>query len=241
MTLDLARPILAYIRAYYIEAPQSAQRYFQLFGELDYELKSVRTERHIMSLRLEEIQRLVERGVAVNERILQSALLTARKRSNDKLDSLARLRKRINASGQFQFDPNVEKESFYLLADITGAIMGMGDSDLRKREQETFTMACEAYGRLDTPELTDIHESVQGFLSLPRREYLEEEEAVVWSAKLARLYRAYPLNRAEFMASEERIAEKIITTQRRIAREQTALERMAMACIAALRSNRNRN
>ncbi len=237
----MVEPILAYFRLLRFKGPEISKRYFRLFGELEYDLLSLQTECAVMALRLREVMRRMKLQPTLDDDEEREINAGAHELADHLYAQLDTLQRTIRSSREFQFDPVREREGYYLLADIATAIMGVEDGALRSRELETLTIACEAYGRLDLPTLTDLHDGVQHFLSLQRRDRLETREEQEWIGKLEELRRSHPLRYAEALRDPAAISERIETLKRRIAREEGKLERLNTIYGAVVQNSRYRN
>jgi hypothetical protein len=237
----MVEPILSYMRTLRFTGPEQIKRYYRLFGDLEYDLLALRAESAVMELRLREIKRRMAFCASISEEEEREISVSSHELAEHFYSRLDALQGKITASKNFQFNQSHERQSYYLLYDIAMAIMGIEDESLRSREYETFDTACAAYGRLDISALLDLHDSVQSFLALERREHLERSEEEQWHRKLEELLDSHPLRFAGLLNQPERIREKMGTLKRKIASEQTRLEKLGMIYTAAIRTFRYRN
>ena len=237
----LVEPILSYMRMLRFTGPDQVKRYYRLFGDLEYDLLSLRAENAVMQIRLREVKRRVVSCVALSDEEERQINVDSHDLSEHLFDRLERLQRSIAASRSFRYDTTREQQSYYLLADIAYAIMGIEDSAVRARERETLNIACQAYSRLDLSALIDLHDSVQRFLALQRRERLDEIEETEWRQKLEDLQRTHPLCCVRWLEDPASITQRMSSLKRKIDAQQTELERIAMVYNAIVTVMRERN
>jgi hypothetical protein len=234
----MIEPILSYIRTLNFTGPDLTKRYYRLFGDLEYDLAALRAEIAVMEIRLREVRRRIDRCVWIGDNDEREISVAAHELAEPYYDRLNALHARIAAARNFQFNPSRERQGYFLFSDIALAIMGIGDEKLRRCEHLTFTRACEAYGRLDIRELTDLHDGVQDFLALQRRDHLESTEENAWESKLQQLLGSHPLCNAHWLDDPRRIEERLVTLKKKITREQDRLEYLGMVYTAAMKTFR---
>jgi hypothetical protein len=234
----IVESILRCVRMQCFVGPEQIKRYYRLFGDLEYDLLALRAETAAMGLRLREVRRrLLDRGAVTpdDERdiCVSSHDLTEHlyRRAEDIQAAIARAR-------NFRYDFEREQQGCLLFADIAAAIMGIADPALRARERESLTAAIDAYGRLDLSTLIDLHDRVQQFVGLQRRDRLDDHETTDWNQRLEAFNARHPLSRASALDDPKKIAARMAQLKRRIEREQARLEHLAMVYLAAVRAGR---
>lgn len=237
----LVEPILSYMRMLRFNGPEQVKRYYRLFGDLEYDLLSLRAENAVMQIRLREVKRRVLSCVLLSDDEERQINVDSHDLAEHLFDRVERLQRSIASSRGFRFDATREQQSYYLLADIAYAIMGIEDSAVRARERETINIACEAYGRLDLSALIDLHDSVQQFLALQRRERLDDYEEVEWRKKLENLQRSHPLCCIKWLDDPASITRRLSSLKRKIKSQQAELERVTMVYGAIVTAMRERN
>jgi hypothetical protein len=237
----MIEPILSYCRLLRFKGPELAKRYYRIFGDLEYDLMSLKTESEVMSLKLKDLQRRLHIRVPINDEEEHRINSVAHEIAEPLYTRLDDMHARIRAARDFHYNSCREREGYYLLADIATAIMGVEDHAVRVRERETLTIACEAYGRLDLSALTDLHDGVQNFLSMQRREHLDTNEEQEWLVKLEELRRTPPLCYADCLNDADGISDRMRTLKNKIRREEKRLERLGIAYLAAVHTIRNLN
>jgi ribosomal protein L29 len=218
-----------------------SRKYYRLFGDLEYDLLSLRAETGVMSLRIREVKRRIPLCRHFSEDDERKVRVTSHELSEHRYSKLETLRDRMASSRSFTFDVEAERQSFYLLADVAHAILGIGASERRMRELEILDRACEAYARLDLPELHDLHERVQGYLAYERRDRLDESEERLWRERIAALEEQTPLRFHGCLEDPGFINSRVRRLRRAIAREQDRLEHLGMTYTALVRAARYRN
>jgi hypothetical protein len=240
-THTLVEPILSFIRMQRFTGPEQVKRYYRLFGDLEYQLLSARAHTAAMRMRLREAKRWLSRQTPIDELKEEQIAL----RSDDLVDGhfqkAMRLQRSISASRNFRYNALREQQSFYILSDIALAIMGIEDCAIRSRERETLNIACEAYGRLDLSALIDVHDSVQQFLSLQRRDRLDDHEEQEWRQKLESLRRTHPICCLKWLEDSVQVTRRIAMLKKRIAREERELQWLTVAYRAAVDVSRQVN
>ena len=63
----MVEPILLYYRLLHFTGPEQTKRYYRLFGDLEYDLLSLRIEREVMGLRLREVKRRMSSCALITE------------------------------------------------------------------------------------------------------------------------------------------------------------------------------
>jgi len=232
---------IAYIRARTFVVPEIEKRYYRLFGDLEYDLLALRVERGVMELRVREVKRRAMACVWISTEDERQISITSHELNEHLYTRLERLHARITTAKAFKFDHECEQQGYVLLRDIATAILGIGDSAARRREQEKLDDACAAYGNLDISELIDIHDGVQDLLALERRDALDPEERATWEEKIAELAAGHPVRFAAILETPEGIASRTEDLKRKITIEQERLEISGMIYTAAVRAMRFRN
>ena len=234
----LIEPIITYVRTLRFTGPEQVKRYFRLFGDLEYDVLSLRAEASGLTLKLREVRRRIEQGLTLLPEDEQAIGRSSRELVEHLYQKAERLRTAMTGARNFRFDPKREEQSYYLLTDITTALMGVEDPAIRRREREPLNIACEAYGRLDLNALLDLHDNVQQFLGLQRRDRLDIDEEQEWRQKLEDLGRTHPLCCAGCLEDPRSIARKMTALKQRIAREQQRVEYLALVYAAAVKAAR---
>lgn len=237
----MVEPILSYWRLLRFKGPDLAKRYYRIFGDLEYDLMSLKTESEVMLLKLKDLQRRLNIRVPINDEEEHRINSIAHEVAEPLYSRLDEMHARIRAAREFHYNASREREGYYLLSDIAMAIMGVEDQTVRTRERETLTIACEAYGRLDLSALTDLHDGIQNFLSMQRRERLDTSEEQEWLGKLEDLRRSAPLCYTDCLRDADGISDRMRILKNRIRKEETRLERLGLAYMAAVSTIRNLN
>ncbi len=240
-TNSLVEPIVSFARMRSFTAPALVKRYYRLFGDLEFELANARADTAVLRLRLREVRRRVSRGSVIDEVDEQQIESHSRDLADHMVQKSQRLQRSIATSRNFRYDALREQQSFYLLSDIAVAIMGIEDRSVRARERETLSVACEAYGRLDLSALIDMHDSVQGFLALQRRDRLDDHEEQEWRQKLEDLRRSHPMCCMKWTTDGVQVNRRSSMLRRRIAREHRELRYLRVVYDAAVDTSRCRN
>lgn len=237
----IIEPIIRFVRMQCFTGPEKVKRYYRLFGDLEYDLLALRAESAAMRLRLREIRRRIEHEVTVTPED-ERRICTS---SHDLTEHLYRraegIQSSITRARNFRYDAEREQQGCLLFADIAAAVVGIADAGLRSRERASLTAAIEAYGRLDLATLLDLHDHVQQFVSLQRRDRLDPHEEQEWRQKFAALNASHPLRRAGSLDDPGVISARMASLRRRITVEQAGLEHLAMVYLAAVRASRFRN
>lgn len=237
----IVESILRYVRMQCFVGPEQVKRYYRLFGDLEYDLLALQAETAAMGLRLREVRRRIGLDCPVSPEDERQICVS----SHDLTEHLYRRAEGVQAamarSKSFRYDPGREQQACLLFADIAAAIVGIADSALRAREQQSLAAAIDAYGHLDISTLIDLHDHVQQFVGLQRRERLDDQEQSEWEQKLVALNARHPLSRVGWLDDPKVISERMAWLRRRIIREQSQLERVAMVYLAAVRTARFRN
>jgi hypothetical protein len=237
----IVEPILNFVRLQCFTGPDQVKRYYRLFGDLEYDLLTLRAETEAMRLRLREVRRRMQSSATLSvederEICVSSHDLTEHmyRKAEDVQNAIARGR-------AFRYDRAREAQSCLLLADIAAAVVGIADSALRMRERESLTAAIDAYSRLDIATLIDLHDHVQQFVALQRRDHLDPHEEEEWRQKSRAVLARHPLSHAATYDDPKKISERMATLTRRITRQQSRLEYIAMVYLGAVEVARNRN
>ncbi|MBS1913964.1 MAG: hypothetical protein JST22_18390 [Bacteroidetes bacterium] len=237
----MTEPFLAYIRTLYFIGPEVEKRYYRLFGDLEYDLLSLRVECAVMDLRIREVKRRATAAVPIDSNAERRISETSQELNEHLYARLERLQKRTAAAKSFRYDHESEAHGYYLVRDIATAILGLRRQEARVRHLETLDDACQAYRQLDIAELIDLHESVQHLLAQERRTVLSRKEAGEWRRRLSALHRRHPLCRSMILDTPEQIAAHAERLKRSIARWQARLEQRGVVYAAGIRSLRFRN
>ncbi|MBL7989652.1 MAG: hypothetical protein JNJ94_16445 [Chlorobi bacterium] len=237
----LCDPLLIYTRTVRFVGPEIARRYYRIFGDLEYDLLALRAEivatGHLVRL-LNQLFAGSQPIVPETERLIRHAAHEAAAREYQELEEL---RVATRSAKEFRYQAEQERECYCLLADIAEAIVGIEDTTRRRRHQETLTLACDAYGRLDVGTLTELHEMVQPLLSIARRERLGEAEEKEWHKRISELQNHPPLRLARYLADAAHITARMDELKRRIQRRTALLTRIELASASLLRHGRFRN
>jgi hypothetical protein len=237
----IVETILLFVRTQCFIAPEQIKRYYRLFGDLEYDLLTLRAETAAMQLRLREVCR----RIAIDNEITAEDERQICTSSHDLTEHLYRRAENVQTAiakaRGFRYDAERERQGCILFADIAAAIMGIADAAIRSREQERLSAAIEAYARLDISTLIDLHDHVQQFVGLQRRERLDEDEENEWVQKLVALKARHPLSRIGWLDDPSKISQRMQWLRRRIMSEQKGLEHVAMVYLAAVRAARFRN
>lgn len=237
----IVEPILQYVRLLSFTGPEKAKRYYRLFGDLEYDLLALRAETEAMRIRVREVCRRMQSASGLSAEDERQICVS----SHDLTEHLYRQAEQVQvmiARGRsFRYDRDREAQCCLLLADIAASIVGIADSALRNRERESLSSAIEAYSRLDISTLTDLHDHVQQFVALQRRDQLDAHEEQEWRQKVQALAASHPLARASMLDDPKNITERMKVLKARIEKQQARLEHIAMVYLAAVRVARFRN
>jgi hypothetical protein len=237
----MVEPILHYYRLLHFTGPEQTKRYFRLFGDLEYDLLSLRIEREVMGLRLREVKRRMSSCALITEEDERNISVSSHELAEHLYSKLDILRTTIAETRNFHYDVKLERQAYLLLHDILMAIHGIENETVRRHEQETCNLACQAYGELDVSALLDLHDSVQGFLGFERRSQLSQWELHEWQAKIDGLLGGHPLRFAEWLNDPELIKERMDILKQKIGRQQKRLELIGMVYMATVKTFRFRN
>lgn len=237
----LVEPIISYMRMLRFTGPEQVKRYYRLFGDLEYDLLSLRAENTVMQIRLREVKRRVLSSVILRDEEERQINVDSHDLAEHLFDRVEGLQRSIASSRGFRFDSTREQQSYYLLADIAYAIMGIEDRAVRARERETLGIACGAYSRLDLSALIDIHDSVQTFLAVQRRERLDDIEETEWRQKLENLRRTHPLCCVKWLDDPSTITRRMSSLKRQINVRQGELEKITFVYQSIVNVMRERN
>lgn len=237
----ISDPLLIYVRTVRFVGPEIARRYYRIFGDLEYDLLALRAE--VVSAG--HLIRLLEQSFAGNRPMtpeLEGDIRhAAHEAAANEYQGMEGLRMAIRSAKEFRYQAEQERECYCLLADVAEAIVGIADPARRRREQETLTLACDAYGRLDVVALTELHELVQPLLSLARRERLEEAEEEEWHRRIGELQQCEPLRLARHLADAAHITARMDELKLRVQNRTAVLTRLELASASLLRNGRFRN
>jgi hypothetical protein len=234
----IVESILRYVRLQCFVGPEQIKRYYRLFGDLEYDRLALRAETAVMRLRLREVRRRLASNRTISPEEEREICVTSHEMTEHLYRQTELKQASIARSRNFRYDREREQQGCLLFADIAAAIVGIADPALRARELDALTAAIDAYGRLDVATLIDLHDRVQQFVGLQRRERLDEHEECEWHQKLAVLSSRHPLARAADLDDPKRISARMAQLKRRIDREQKELEHLAMVYLAAVRASR---
>jgi hypothetical protein len=241
MYSPIVEPILRYVRAQCFIGPEQIKRYYRLFGDLEYDRLALRAETAVMRLRLREVHRRMNNNSTISPDEEREICLSSHDLTEHLYRKAEEIQTAIARARSFRYDPEREHQGCLLFADIATAIMGIADRAVRARERESLNAAMSAYGRLDLATLIDLHDHVQQFVGLQRRDRLDEHEESEWQQRLEALNAQHPLSRAGALDDPRRISERMALLKRRIMKEQSELEHLAMVYLAAVRAARHRN
>lgn len=230
--------MLRFVRLRHFTGPGLLKRYYRLFGDLEYDLLALRAETEAMRLRLREVRRRIEHRLSLTPDDERQICVTSHDLTEHRYRRAEMVQAAIARSRTFAFDPEREQQACLLLADIAAAIVGIADATLRARADASLTSAIDAYGRLDLATLIDLHDHVQQFVALQRRERLDESEEREWRDKLQRLSTSHPLCRVASLDDPAYITARMTTLKRRIVAQLAKLEHLAMVYLAAVRAVR---
>lgn len=237
----IVESILRYVRTQCFVAPEQIKRYYRLFGDLEYDLLALRAETGAMKLRLREVRRRMSLDAEVSAEDEREICAS----SHDLTEHLYRRAENVHAAmtraRNFRFDPERERQGCILFADIAAAVVGIADPSVRAREQGSLGSAIDAYGRLDISTLIDLHDHVQSFVSLQRRDRLDDHEETEWTQKLIALRTRHPLSRVGWLEDPTTISARMQLLRRRVIVAQRQLEHVAMIYLAAVRVARYRS
>lgn len=241
LTSLISDPLLIYARTVRFVGPEIARRYYRIFGDLEYDLLALRAE----IVTTGYLVRFLNQAFANNQPMTPETEGLIRHAAHEatagEYQALEELRMAIRSAKEFRYQAEQERECYCLLADIAEAIVGIEDAGRRRREQETLTLACDAYGRLDVGALTEIHEMVQPLLSLARRERLEEAEEEEWHRRIEELQNCEPLRLARYLADAAHITARMDQLKQRVQNRTKLLTRLELASTSLLRYGRFRN
>jgi hypothetical protein len=237
----IVESILRFVRTQCFLAPEQIKRYYRLFGDLEYDLLALRAETAAMQLRLREVRRRIGADASLSIEEERQICVSSHDLTEHLYRRAENVQSAITRARSFRYDAEREQQGCILFADIAAAVVGIADASMRGRELPSLSAAIEAYGRLDIATLIDLHDHVQPFVALQRRERLDDHEEIEWEQKLLALRARHPLSRVGWLEDPTRISERMQWLRRRIIAEQKQLEHVAMVYLAAVRAARFRN
>ncbi len=213
--LIMIEPYVNYMHARCFVVPEIERRYYRLFGDLEYDIMSLRTEIAVSEQRLDVVRRRIKAALPITARDERNITSASHELHGHRYHHLEQMHARIAAAKAFRYDPETEQHGRYMLADIALAILGLKDPLARARRGNTLDQAAAAYARLDIADMMDLHESVQDLLACERRDTLSAEEQTKWRGELAALYARHPARLAEILNSPEAITRRTRWLRRR--------------------------
>ncbi len=227
------------------------RRYYRLYGDLEYDRVSLRTEISVMELRIREVLRRARSHASISANEEREISTTSHDLGSHLYKHLQSLHERIVRARAFRFDKKRERHGRFLLHDIATAILGLADTEFRARQAGVLATACAAYAAVDITRLLDIHERVQDLLAAERRDLSSADhpqgensldaETNVWVRRTEELYETYPLTHRSVLDSPESIATHELRLRNSITRLQRRLEQTAVIYDGIISATRYRN
>ena len=112
----LVEPILSYMRMLRFTGPDQVKRYYRLFGDLEYDLLSLRAENAVMQIRLREVKRRVVSCVTLSDEEERQINVDSHDLSEHLFDRIERLQRSIAASRSCPLRHDPRASEHYLLA-----------------------------------------------------------------------------------------------------------------------------
>jgi|GEM_PF-2531902 len=237
----VADPFIHYIHSVHFVAPGLERRYWRLFGDLEYDLRSLRIEMTVMARRIERARMALDAGETITPDRERSIDVAVRSEELPGYRRLENFRARIDRARGFVFDRERESQARVMLADIAGAILGIDDRALRQRHLAMLRSACAAYGALDLEALLDLHDRVQELPIGERRDECSQQEQAAWQRQLDALYARHPLRSASVLDAPPTISAHIAGLRSRIDGAQARLSRVILTYLAIVAASQHPN
>lgn len=237
----VADPFIHYIRSLHFVVPGLERRYWRLFGDLEYDLRSLRVELAVIERSIARARAVLTSGATISPELERSIDRSTRQEEVARYRRLEIFRSRVDHARGFTFNREREIQARTMLADIAGIVLGIGDSAARQRHSVLLRSACEAYASLDLEALLDFHDRVQELPVGERRDQCSEQEQEAWRRQIETLYARHPLRSAHVLDVPSTISRHMRHLRSRIDSAQEQLSRQVLVYLSIVSASQHVN